>query len=89
MILVSNKIMFSLQMFVKVALLRHHEIFGNSFAIDILIIFSDAESDCSIIGNRVVLFCDLHFCNRYDICLMTPGAWLTILLAGFRFLCVL
>lgn len=89
MILVSNKIMFSLQMFVKVALLRHPEIFGNSFAIDTLIIFSDAESDCSIIGNRVVLFCDLHFRNRYDICLKTPGAWLTMLLAGFHLLCIL
>lgn len=81
--------MLSLQMSVKVALLRHHEIFGNSFAMDTLIIFSDAESDCSIIGSQVVLFCDLHFRNRYDICLKTSGARLVMLLAGFGLFCIL
>lgn len=86
---VSNKIMFSLQMSVKVSLLRHHEMSGNSFAIDTLIIFSDAESDCSIIGNKAVLFCDLHFPNRYDICLKTLGAWLIMLLARFALFCIL
>lgn len=76
-------------MSVKVALLRHHEMSGNSFAIDTLIIFSDAESDCSIIGNKAVLFCDLHFPNRYDICLKTLGAWLIMLLARFALFCIL
>lgn len=86
---VSSKIMFYLQMSVKVTLLRHHEMSGNSFAIDTLIIFSDTESDRSIIGNQAVLFCDLHFPNRYDICLKTPGAWLIMLLAGFALFCIL
>jgi len=48
---------------------------GNSFAVDTLIIFSDAESDCSVIGNQAVLFCDLCFPNRHGICLKIPGAW--------------
>lgn len=86
---VSNKIMFSLQMSVKVALLRHHEMSGNSFVIDALIFFSDAESDCSIIGNQAVLCCDLYFPYRYDICLKTSGAWLIMLLAGFALFCIL
>lgn len=48
-----------------------------------------AESDWGIIGKQAGLFCDLHFPNRYDICLMTPGAWLIMLLAGFALFCIL
>lgn len=48
-----------------------------------------AESDWGIIGNQAVLFYDLHFPNRYDICSMTLGARLIMLLAGLALFCIL
>lgn len=85
----SNKIILYLQMSVKVAFLRHCEMSGDSFVINALIILSDAQSDCSIIGNQAVLFCDLQFPHRYDMSLKTPGAWLIMLLAGSALFCIL
>lgn len=85
----SNKIIYSLQMSVKLAFLRHCEMSGDSFVIDTLIIFSDVQSDRSIIGNQAVLFCNLQFPHRYDMCLKTPGAWLIMLLEGFALFCIL
>lgn len=80
----SNKIMFCLQISQLIfgGIVRCLEIICYGF-------LNKAESDWGIIGNQAVLFCDLHFPNRYDICLMTPGAWLIMLLAGFALFCIL
>lgn len=49
-------------------LLRNCEMSRNGFALSTLIISSDTGSHFDIIEDQALLFCDLHFFNRYYIC---------------------
>lgn len=55
-------------MSVKNGLQRNHEMYRNGFALNTLIISSDTGSYFDITEDQALLFCDLHFSNRYYIC---------------------
>lgn len=82
--LMSSKIIFCLQIFQLIfwGIVRCLEVVCYGY-------LNNWESDWGIIGNQAVLFCDLHFPHRYDICLMTPGVQLIMLLAAFALFCIL